>query len=99
MTIPESEFHKKVAEWLNESFEVVEHEVTIESGKRPDFIAHTPFHTYVIEVENTSDTLYRAIGQVGVYSVETGHDPVLVFPADADIDTEVVPEWVNLVRL
>lgn len=94
----ESEFQDRVAEWLYESFERVEAEVTLESGKRPDFIAYTPFHSYVIEVENSSASLYEGIGQAGIYSIETGHEAVLVFPADAEIDEEI-PDWVTVVRI
>lgn len=80
--IQESEYQKRVAEWLRESFSDIEHEPTLESGRRPDFVVHTPFESYVLEVENTFDEIYNGIGQTSVYGVETGHTPLVVVPAD-----------------
>lgn len=90
----EADFHELVAVWLWESFAQVEHEVTIESGRRPDFIVHTPFDSYVIEVEDSAETLYNAIGQSAVYAEETGLQPVAVFPADDPPD--IVPDWLEV---
>lgn len=80
----ESDYHRLVAAWLDESFSDVEHEVTLDSGRRVDFVAHTPFASYVIEVENNNDgsDLYNGVGQAAVYAEETGHEPVVVVPAD-----------------
>lgn len=96
MTRPEAAFHDHVAAWLSESFVDVAHEPTLPSGRRPDFIAHTPFRSYVIEVENTSETLYNAIGQASVYAAETGYRPVVVFPADDAPGPPLVPEWLTI---
>lgn len=92
----EADFHELVRAWLLESFVHVEHEVTLESGRRPDFIAHTPFESYVIEVEDSADSLYNAIGQAAVYEEETGLQPVAVFPADDAPDPELVPFWLEV---
>ncbi len=92
----EADFHKLVRSWLLDSFVQVEHEVTLESGRRPDFIAHTPFESYVIEVEDSADTLYNAIGQSAVYEEETGLQPVVVFPVDDAPDFELVPFWLEV---
>lgn len=84
----ESKYHELVAAWLDESFSDVEHEVTLDSGLRPDFVAYTPFDTYVIEVENTASNsdVYNGLGQCQVYAWETGYTPVLVLPADDGYD-------------
>lgn len=83
----EKEYHKAVGGWLSQSFTDVEHEVRLPSGRRPDFIAHTPFHSYVIEVENSwsNHDIKDGLGQAQIYGAETGFVPVLVFPAD-DVD-------------
>lgn len=97
--LSEADFHELVAAWLAESFAEVEHEVTLPSGRRPDFIAHTPFHSYVLEVEDSADSLYDCIGQAAVYAEETGHDPVAVFPADDAPDPGEIPDWLTLETL
>lgn len=97
--VDEKEFHNAVSSWLYESFQEIEHEEYIESGKRPDFMAHTPFESYVIEVEDTADTLYRAIGQVGIYAAELGYEPVVVFPAEEYPDDQEMPENVTVVSV
>lgn len=81
---PERDYHTAVASWLAESFADVEHEPVIDSGHEPDFIAHTPFDSYIVEVENGVDNaeLYNGLGQCLVYSQVTGLKPVLVLPAD-----------------
>lgn len=89
----EREFHKLVAAWLSESFADVEHEVYLEgSGHYVDFIAHTPFHSYAIEVEDSWDSIYDGLGQASMYGAETGHIPVVVFPADTvdELELEIV---------
>lgn len=84
----ERDYHEAVAAWLDASFALVEHEVTLDSGLRPDFIARTPFESYVIEVENGTGNgeLYNGLGQCLVYSQETGLTPVLVLPAEHGYD-------------
>lgn len=91
----EAEFHDLVRAWLAESFAAVDHEVTLPSGRRPDFIAYTPFESYVLEVEDSADSLYTAIGQAAVYFEETGHRPVVVFPADDAPDPDRIPWWLE----
>lgn len=98
MTLSESEFHDAVAAWLLDSFQHVEHEPTLDSGRRPDFIAHTPFHSYVIEVENSGSEVYEAIGQATIYALETDHQPVIVYPAD-DPPTDIFPEHIDVVTV
>lgn len=93
----ERDFHRAVAGWLAQSFEDVDHEHTLESGRRPDFVAYTPFGSYVMEVESTGDKLYESIGQALVYAKETGHSPVIVFPAHDPPNPDAVPESVELV--
>lgn len=92
----EAKFHDLVAAWLREAFVDVEHEVTLPSRRRVDFVAHTPFASYVIEVEDSADSLYNAIGQSAVYSRETGHRPVAVFPADDAPDAAEIPDWLEV---
>ena len=79
----EAEYHDLVASWLSESFADVEHEARLESGRRVDFVAHTPFQSYAIEVEDghSNKELYNGIGQAIIYARETGFEPVLVLPA------------------
>lgn len=95
----EAQFHELVAAWLRDSFVEIEHEVTLPSGRRPDFIAHTPFVSYVLEVEDSRDTLYDAIGQAAVYAEETGAEPVVVFPADDAPHPDEIPDWLTLETL
>lgn len=85
---PERGYHEAVASWLDQSFAMVEHEPVIDSGKEPDFVAHTPFDSYVIEVENGTEDreLYNGLGQCLVYAEETGLVPVLVLPAEHGYD-------------
>lgn len=78
----ESEYRKLVLVWLEESFVEIEANPTLESRRRPDFIAYTPFNSYVIEVENTFEDVFIGIGQATYYASETGHTPVVVLPAD-----------------
>lgn len=94
--ISEAAYHDVVRAWLRESFASIDHEVTLPSGRRPDFIAHTPFESYVIEVENSASSLYDALGQAAVYAEETGHTPVVVFPADDAPDIATIPDWVRV---
>lgn len=82
----EADYHRLVAAWLRDAFVDVEHEPRLESGYRPDFLAHTPFGGYAIEVEDDATTLYNGLGQALVYARETGYEPIAVFPADADIE-------------
>lgn len=82
----EADFHELVAAWIYESFADVDHEPTLSSGKRPDFVVNTPFGGYVVEVEDTAASLYTGIGQAIVYSAETGLTPLVVFPADEVTD-------------
>lgn len=84
----EEKYHKKVDKWLAESFADVDHEPTLESGLHPDFIAYTPFDSYVLEVEDgdSLSELYNGLGQCLVYSSQTGHEPVLVLPSDIEYD-------------
>ena len=96
--VVEAEFHTAVRSWLLAAFEHVEHEVTLESGRRPDFIAHTPFESYVLEVESSGEKLYESIGQALVYAHETGYEPVVVFPASSPPDGPV-PEEIRVVTL
>lgn len=85
----EDKFQEAVAAWLTQAFETVEEEVRLDStGHYVDFVAHTPFNSYAIEVENSWDSIYSGIGQAMTYAAETGHDPVVVFPADEINDTE-----------
>lgn len=85
----ESEFHELVALWLEESFARVEHEPRVSLPESaagsyliPDFIAHTPFDSYVIEVEDDIDSLETGLGQALRYADLTGFEPVVVLPAD-----------------
>lgn len=80
--VSEAHFHGLVAAWLRDSFADVEHEPTIESGREPDFVVHTPFQSYVLEIENTFDDIYNGVGQAAVYSVEMGLERIVVVPAD-----------------
>lgn len=80
--IPEVEYHKLVAAWLAESFSYVEHEVILPSRRRPDFVAYTPFGSYIIEVENSWQDIKDGLGQCRMYAAETGFEPVLILPAD-----------------
>lgn len=84
--VKESEYQQAVAAWLAESFADVEYKPYLDSGRIPDFIARTPFESYVIEVENEWEP-YMGIGQAEVYAAESGHEPVVVFPAD-EVDPE-----------
>lgn len=79
----EAEYHGLVAAWLSEHFADVEHEAVLESGRRVDFIARTPFESYAIEVEDghSNKELYNGLGQCQVYARETGFTPVLILPA------------------
>lgn len=79
----ESEYHGLVAAWLRESFTDISHEVRLESGRRVDFIARTPFESYCIEVENSHSLadLYNGLGQCLIYARETGMTPILILPA------------------
>lgn len=88
----EADFHSLVAAWLSESFADVEHEPTLESGRRPDFVAHTPFESYVIEVEDGWESVYTGIGQAEGYAGELDVEPVVVVPAD-EIEE---PEYTHL---
>lgn len=98
MSESEAEFHIAVRSWLLAAFEHVEHEVTLPSGRRPDFIAYTPFESYVVEVESSGGKVYEAIGQISVYAHETGHTPVVVFPADSP-PTAHIPDHIHVVTL
>lgn len=101
MTLPESEFHDAVAAWLLDAFVHVEHEPTLPSGRRPDFIAYTPFESYVIEVENSGSSAsdaYTGIGQAEIYALETDYQPVLVFPA-TDPPTVEFPGHIEVVTV
>lgn len=99
MVDTEADFQELVAVWLSESFAAVDHAPTLDSGRRPDFVAHTPFRTYAIEVEDSSESLYRGVGQAGVYATELDAEPVVVFPADDAPAPASVPEWVTLVTV
>lgn len=91
----EADFHGLVAAWLAESFADVEHEPVLPSGREPDFVARTPFRTYAIEVENSTESVYNAIGQAITYAEEIADErgesaePVAVFPADDAPDRRV----------
>lgn len=78
--ISEKQYHKIVLGWLEDSFVQVDYEPRLDSGREPDFIAYTPFSTYVIEVENDFESIKSGIGQAVMYSGETGHNPIVVFP-------------------
>ena len=95
----EADFHRAVRAWLADAFEIIEHEPVLSSGRRPDFIARTPFESYVLEVESTGDRVYEAIGQAGTYSVETGYEPVVVYPAHDPPDADPFPDWVTVVMV
>lgn len=82
-TSSEAEFHNLVATWLSESFEYVEHEPYLDSGRIPDFVAHTPFETYAIEVEDNWEAVYTGVGQAEGYAAELDAEPVVVIPATA----------------
>lgn len=95
--VSEKRYHRLVRSWLADSFADVVHEPELRSGLEPDFLAHTPFGSYVIEVENTwnlSD-IYNGLGQLEVYLAEIQADPavfavqggVLVVPAD-EVDAD-----------
>lgn len=92
----EAEFHTLVAAWLRDAFVEVDHEVTLPSGRRPDFVAYTPFDSYVLEVEDSAGSLYDCIGQCAVYAEETGYTPVGVFPADDAPDADEIPSWLEV---
>lgn len=81
--ISEKKYHELVAVWLYESFADVEHEITIASGNRPDFIVSTPYEDYVVEVANDQKTIRMDMGQVIDYASELGMTPIVVIPADA----------------
>lgn len=84
----EVDYHDRVHEWLEESFANVRHEPLLASGREPDFLALTPFESYVVEVENgTSNAeLYNGLGQCLVYADEAEADPILVLPAGHGYD-------------
>lgn len=88
--VSEEKFQERVQAWLADGFQLVEEEPTLDSGRRPDFIAHNPFNSYVIEVENSKESLYNGIGQGIVYARETAFDPVVVFPAE-EVDEDTLP--------
>lgn len=88
----EAAYHDLVAAWLREAFVDVVHEprVDLPAGLPgayvvPDFTAHTPFGEYVLEVEDSADSLYTGLGQALIYARATGHEPVAIFPADAGV--------------
>lgn len=90
MKISEDKFQELVYSWLSESFAHVEAEVVLEdSGRRPDFIAYTPFDSYVIEVENDWTSIKDGLGQCVMYEAETDMTPILVLPADTVDITEL----------
>lgn len=87
--VAEKRFHDLVAAWLAESFADVNHEVRIDlpedaegSYVVADYVAHTPFQSYVIEVEDTVHSLETGLGQALRFADLTGHAPVVVFPAE-----------------
>lgn len=86
----EATVQRLVAAWLRESFADVEHEPRLPAtGRVPDFIAHTPFESYVIEVEHGSfEDLFTGLGQAYAYAQFTDHTPVVVLPADEVEDPE-----------
>lgn len=96
--ITEEKFQELVAVWLSESFADVEAEVTLSTGDRPDYIASTPFASYVIEVENSGDEIRNGIGQVMDYYSITGYEPVVVVPADST-DFEELKRYQSTARL
>lgn len=86
--VTEQRFRELVVAWLSDSFADVEAQPTLsETSHRPDYIAHTPFESYVIEVEDSWDSIYEGLGQAHLYAAESGHTPVAVFPAD-EVDAE-----------
>jgi hypothetical protein len=95
LSMNESEYHKLVSAWLDSSFSDIDHEPYLDSGRIPDFIVHTPFESYVIEVEDGWDSLYAGIGQAAVYASETGHKPVVIMPTVPDQE----PGWYWGVRV
>jgi hypothetical protein len=99
VVLSESAFHTAVAAWLLDSFQQINHEPTLDSGRRPDFVVHTPFRGYVVEVEDSADTLYTGVGQALVYARETGFQPVVVFPATDAPPPDTVPDAVRLVTV
>lgn len=86
----ETDFHELVAAWLRDSFTDIEHEIRIDlpddaagSYVIADFIAYTPFQSYVIEVEDNVGSLETGLGQALRFAELTDHVPVVVMPADA----------------
>lgn len=88
MTVPESEFHQTVREFLEESFasDVVEHEVVLEATDRVvDFRVSTPFRTYFVEVENSFEDIFVGVGQAEMYAGADGV-PVVILPSTDDVE-------------
>lgn len=82
----EAAYHDLVAAWLREAFVDVVHEPMLPTGREPDFFVSTPWRDYVIEVEDTAESLYTGLGQALVYAAETDAIPVTVFPADSGVE-------------
>lgn len=84
-TIPESEFHHFVGEWLREYFhpDCIEHEPRLETTDRiVDYRVTTPWNVYMVEVENRFEDLYNGVGQARFYAMhEPESTPVVILPA------------------
>lgn len=85
----ETHYHDLVASWLASSFVQVEHEVRLDlpdaaqgSYVVADFVAYTPFEAYVVEVEDSADTLEQGLGQALRFAALLDAAPVVVLPAD-----------------
>jgi hypothetical protein len=79
----EKEYHKLVAAWLDKKFAEVKSEPFLEEMRRfPDFVAHTPFESYVIEIEDDFESITTGIGQAEMYAAESGYTPVVIIPAN-----------------
>lgn len=78
----EADFQDAVGTWLREHFIHVKHEPVLSDTQRePDFVVHTPFETYAVEVEDSFENLYRGLGQAIGYAAEVDGVPVVVLPA------------------
>lgn len=89
--VSEDRFQDAVYAWLRHSFVRVESEIYLKgTGHFVDFIAYTPFESYAIEVEDSWGSIQSGIGQALLYAAETGHEPVVVLPAE-EIDPDELP--------
>jgi len=97
MSIQEDEFHQLVKTWLEREYgsENVEHEVYLSEPYRfVDFVVDTPLTTFVIEVENGSDSIIEGVGQAILYSgAAPSYQPLVLVPHGVSEQPE--GEWLS----